>query len=209
MNYAEIKAATIGSASYSNREDQDFIDNFDNMLRIVEARINRYLKTLEMTARATIVTTSGQEYYALPTDFNGMIDLEVKDVLTATKRYTAVYVNPEALNALSTNGISASDNVYYYSIVDNQLQILPTTDLYIIEAIYYVRLTALSNTNENFIAQNNPDAYIYGLLVEINAISKDKESSQIFDGRFKEALAEIKSNDVRKTRGTNMQIQLG
>lgn len=208
MNYAEIKAATIGSASYSNREDQDFIDNFDNMLRVVEARINRYLKTLEMTARATI-TTSDQEYYALPTDFNGMIDLEVKDSLTTAKRYTAVYVSPEALNTLSTNGLSASDNVYYYSIVDNQLQILPTTDLYTLEAIYYVRLTALSDTNENFIAQNNPDAYIYGLLVEINAISKDRDSSQIFDGRFKEALAEIKSNDVRKTRGTNMQIQLG
>jgi hypothetical protein len=209
MNYAEIKAATIGSSSYSNREDQDFIDNFDNMLKVVEARINRFLKTIEMTARATIVTTSGQEYYALPTDFNGMIDLEVKTSLSDSNRYTAMYVAPEVLNSMSTQGITSSGKAYYFSIVDNQLQILPATDLYVIEAIYYVKLTPLTDIANNFIADYNPDTYIYGLLTEINAISKDYESSKGFEDRFKESLNEIRVNDVRKIRGTNMQIQLG
>ncbi len=209
MNYAEIKAATIGSSSYSNREDQDFIDNFDNMLRVTEARINRFLKTLEMTARATIVTTAGQEYYALPTDFNGMIDIEVKTSDTAANRYTATFVNPETLNAISTNGVVSTDNNFYYSIVDNQLQILPTTDLYTIEAIYYVRLTPLATDADNFIGQYHPDCYIYGILSELESMTKNQAAQQQFDARFKATLEEIRANNVRKTRGTNMQIQLG
>lgn len=204
MNYTEIVATAI---AYADRDGSTEVEsNMDNFLRIVEARINKTLKVQEMTARANLVTVADQEYYALPSDFRGMRDIEIRDSLTARARETLQYVSPDVLNAYSGDADSTSPIVY--SIIANQLQIMPPQDSKILEMIYYRKVPALtSSADSNWLSEENPDCYIFGLLVEINSFVKDAEAKVLWEERFMQSVAEIQANDyITRWSGPPMMI---
>lgn len=206
MNYAQILALAL---SYADRTDLEVSNRLDDFLRIVEARVNRTIKTMGMCVRTHTVTIADQEYYALPDDFEGMRDIEVRESSAATKKTTINYMTPEHLNSIS--GLTSTVGTYY-TIVANQLQIVPILEAgKILELIYYRKLIPLSTTfPENWVSLDNPDVYVFGLLVEISAFLKDAISKQLWDERFKEALADIQNNDSsRRWAGTSMKVRVG
>lgn len=206
MNYAEIVALAL---SYADRTDAEVANRVDDFLRVVESRINRVLKTMEMSIRTSTITITDKEYYALPTDFEGLRDIEIRDSASSSYKTTLQYLNPEQLNNIS--GIDGLKGIYY-TIVANQIQIIPIqAPGKVIELIYYRKLIPISTTfPENWLSLYNPDAYVFGLLTEIHSFLKDKESIAMWDARFKEALAEIQFNDTsRRWSGTPMQIRQG
>jgi len=206
MNYSQILVLAL---SYADRTDAEVSNRLDDFLRIVEARVNRTIKTMGMCVRTHAVTVEDQEYYALPADFEGMRDIEVRSSLAYTQKTTLEYMTPEQINHLS-NATSVSG--CYYTIVANQLQIVPILEAgKILELIYYRKLIPLSTTfPENWVSLDNPDVYVFGLLVEISAFLKDAISKQIWDERFKEALADIQNNDSsRRWAGTSMKVRVG
>jgi hypothetical protein len=190
MNYTEITKMAL---SYADRSDTEVTSRIDDFLRVVEARINRRIKTQRMAARTVTIAIAGQEYYALPEDFAGMRDIEVRKTLNATKRTTLSFLTPEQLNQIVN--AEYSGNYVYYTIVANQLQIFPHQDG-IIEMIYYKRLPALSSAdNTNWLSEYNPDTYVFGLLVEISAFVKDPEAAKLWDKRFQDSLDELVYDD--------------
>lgn len=192
MNYADITNLAL---SYIDRiNDTDLIARIPGFLLVVEARINRALKTRQMSARAATPLIDGQEYYALPPDFAGMQDVELRTDLISKDRISLQYATPERMNNLSLGGYSGK--FVFYSIVANQLQVYPVVADKIIEMIYYRRLPPLTAQNDsNWLSDLSPDVYTFGLLVEMNSYVKDAETAVLWDKRFVDALDGIATDD--------------
>jgi hypothetical protein len=206
MNYDEVVSLAL---SYADRKDDEVTSRMDGFLRIVESRANRVLQTQGMEVRSDLATIADTDYYTLPSDYNGMRDIELKDSIDSTSKQTMSYLNPEQMNQ-----VASSSNVtgIYYTILAGQIQIAPIQEAgKVIEIIYYRNLLPLSDAqSENWLSIGNPDAYVFGLLVEISAFTKNAESKMLWDERFREALTEINTDDAdSRWAGTPLQIRLG
>lgn len=189
MNYSEIVSLAL---SYADRSDTEVTSRVDDFLRVVESRATRLMKVQRMVARTATPTVAGQEYYALPTDFGGIRDIEIRDTLASTDRTTLHYLAPEQMNAYA----NSTDTRLYYTIIANQIQIMPTSDNQVLEIVYYRRIPELSSTaTTNWLSETNPDIYVFGLLVEISAFVKDPEAGVMWDRRFNEAITQVTAED--------------
>lgn len=207
MNYNDIINLAL---SYADRKDSGVVDNIDNFIAVAEARINRVLKVRKMSSRAIINTIDGQSYYGLPFDFSSLRNISLK---TTSDDITAVplkYLTPEQINTFSSAETSRT-NVVAYTIVADQLQIIPPQDDKVIEIIYYQTLTNLSiESPSNWLSASNPEVYIFGIMVEISSFVKDGEAKALWDARFKEELSLIIEDDaVSKYSGTLLTIKIG
>jgi len=207
MNYEQVKQAAL---QYADKDKSSHvIANMDTFLRVVESRVNRILKVTKMVTRATVPLLAGQEYYGLPADFAGVRDVEIRTNLTSSDRTTLIYLNPEQMNALS----SKSGVTLAYTIVADQIHIYPAQENKLMEITYYQRLPELSGTSgktENWLSTYQPDAYIFGLLVEISSFLKDMESSQMWEQRFAASIQNIGKDDaVSRWSGTPLTIKVG
>jgi hypothetical protein len=201
MNYTELKALAL---AYSDREDTEVINRIDDFLRVVEARLSRKLKVGEMSTRSITNTIAGDEYYSLPDDFAGLRDIEIKDSITSTEKTTLKYVTPEKSNYYSSVNMPG----IYYTIVANQIQLIPAQQDNIMEVIYYKKLTPLSAAAPtNWLSINFPDCYLFGIMTEICAFVKDSESAKLWDARYVEAITEIEYDD-KMTRWSGPSLQI-
>lgn len=203
MDYADIKTIAL---SYSDRaDDAEVIARLDNFIGIVEARVNRALRVADMSMRATLVAAD-QEYYGLPVDFGGLRDAEYQtaDGVKCTMKYLA----PDLMNVVSNVGSTA---FIYYTIVAGQLQIQPIKDTGTFEIVYYQRIPGLTSGNTtNWLGDDNPDCYIFGLMVEISAFVKNAEAAALWDDRFKGVIAEIEHEDqIIRWSGPSLQTHNG
>ena len=203
MDYSEITSLAL---SYADRTDEEVTSRVDGFLRMVEAEISRNLKVMEMSVRAVLVTSEGQEYYGLPSDFGGIRDVELRDASFSNDIQTMQYLTPEQMN----NAVFYPDAGHYYTIVANQLHVHPKTDQQIIEIVYYQRIPELtSSLPTNWVSDRDPDLYIYGLLVQISAFVKDGEAKAIWQDMFSGVMSRIESNDAKvRWSGTPMQMRV-
>jgi hypothetical protein len=205
MDYQEIIDTAL---SYADRaKDQEVIDRMDGFLRMIEPRINRAFQVRNMSVRAVVVCVDGQEYYGLPSDFNGIRDIEVYPVNEPENKDTLKFLPPEAMNNYQ---VTAGNRAIYYTIIADQFQIKPAqTSANAMEIVYYQNLSELSSSNRsNWVSFYAPDAYVNGLMVEINAFVKDKEAAVLWDSRFMNSLKEIERNDdITRWSGTPLEIR--
>ena len=204
MNYTEIIDMAL---SFADREyHAKIVSRIDNLLRLVESRINRRLKREGLTDQVDIAIIGGTEYYNLPSNFNGISNINIRATAGATTRQTLVYRTVEKLSDYAN--IAETNDVVYYTIVNNKLQIIPTPDGKVIDLIYYIKIPELTSVaTENDISTNDPDCYIFGLLVEINSFVKDKDAAAIWDSRFNAVLDEMNMNDFKhKYLGAQLTI---
>jgi len=138
-----------------------------------------------------------------------MRDIEIRSEYSSRTRSTLKYLNPEQMNDVSQFGSETGQ--VFYTIIANQLQIMPPQDNRVLEMVYYQSIKPLTSlTPINWISQEFPDLYLFGLMVEINAFVKDAESKMIWDQRFKEAIVEIEADDQQsRWSGTPLEIRLG
>ena len=205
MNYDDIKSAAL---QYADKDKASHvIDNIDWFLRVVESRISRTLKISKMTARATLPLLQDQEYYGLPDDFAGVRDVEIRTDLTSRDRTTLRYLSPEQMNTQAANsGVTLS-----YTIIANQIQIFPPQADKLLEIVYYQRIPELKSAAPvNWLSNYNPDAYIFGLLVEISSFLKDDNATQMWESRFQGSISGITHDDaITRWSGTALTIKAG
>ena len=213
MNYADIVSLSL---SYSDRSDLEVTSRVDNFIEIVEARMNRLLETRRMSARSIVATIKDQEYYGLPSNWAGMRDIEIygtaSDPSSAQGRQTLQYLTPEQMNqktGLPTATYSVNSQIYY-TIVANQIQIFPTQDSRTMEIVYYQTVPNLNATDtDNWLSFAAPDAYIFGILVEISAFVKDATTSSLWDNRFLQVMNQISDDDKNdRWSGGTLQVRL-
>jgi hypothetical protein len=140
-------------------------------------------------------------YYALPTDFLGLRDIEIADPSDVRKTTTLHFVTPEQMNLVTSTQNTeqlVSVGAIYYSIVADQLQIFPTSSNLILEVVYYVRVPDLTPTAaNNWVSDDHSDLYLFGVLTEISAWVKDQAATQLWDTRFRAALDDLRQDDAK------------
>lgn len=195
MNYTEIKNMALG---YSDRSDTEITTKMDLFLRMVESRINRALETQTMINTVQTVLVDNVFKYTLPTDFLSIKDIKIVNLGNENYSYPLEMASPERVTTFRLDG---SDQ-RIYAILGNTVQICSNpydADLnLVLEISYYQKLTALDGVNTtNWISTNHPDAYIFGLMVEINSYVKDADATMLWKNRFNSVLSEITSQDMR------------
>lgn len=178
-------------------------------MRIVESKINTALKVGEQSVRSQMPLEAGKEYYPLPCDFGGMRDIEIipKDHASIGGR-TLIYLSPEEMNKVNRKRDHRYHN--YYTIIAGQLQICAPGDDDMLEITYYQLVPPLNeDSDSNWLSDQHPQAYIFGLAAEITAFAKDDVAFQAYDMRFKETLADITQDDaVTRWSGPALRVQV-
>ena len=146
--------------------DRDDLTNFvDDFIDIAEGRHKREIRIREMLSLATLAITDGDRLVDLPTDF---IDLKYFRILnpdtSSYRRYLPklTQLNEHELTGLSTN----REQRPQHFAVHEQIEFDSEADQdYTGEVLYYVGLTALSDSNtSNSLLTKAPDVYLYGAL---------------------------------------------
>lgn len=204
MNYTDITALAL---SYADRTDNEVTNRMSDFTKVVEDRINTMLRVGDMSVRAKLTMTE-DKYYTLPSDFGGLRDIQVYGSDSSGGGRTASYVNPEQMNAIE--GSDANINELFYTIIAQQLQLSGSTTDDVIEIVYYQKLPPLETNTTNWLSVANPNAYVFGLLVEISVFTKDLTAKTEWDARFKETLTLIQNrDDIDRWSGTPLQIKVG
>lgn len=209
MIYSEIIDTALDFADRLN--DPEVSGRMNAFLRIVESKITRALQVQKMTSRTYLATLENYEYYTLPDDFNGIRDVELKDSLDAERRTTLQYLSPEQMNNAQSNRSLINASIYY-TIIADQIQICPPQPAdKILEIMYYKGVRPLSTSfNENWVSKFYPDAYIFGLLTQISAFTKDADALAIWKAQFEQVIAEIEDSDSKvRWSGTALQMRVG
>lgn len=189
--YAELKAA-IGTWLGHDL----FVNSYDDLITLFEARACRDLHVRENTLTATITMTSGEG--PLPSDFisakrvtwmgSSVVDLE--------------YLHPTVLRAMYPSEAQATPR--HYTIEDGNIIVRPVDDTDL-EILYVQRTPAVSSTL-NWLFTKHPDVYLFGALLEAEAFGANDERMPMWKSRVDEAFAEILRQDFN-SRGP-MQIRV-
>ncbi len=194
MNYTEIVDTAL---SYADRQDTETVGKIDMFLRIVEARINRFLATQKMITSVQLPLVTDQTEYQLPNDFQSLHNCYFQSTVNVNVRNPLQLTTPEEYNTF----LNTATSINHYNILGGNIRIdyKPTdTDVvdWTLALEYFSRVIPLSTeVDTNWISEVNPDCYIFGLITEINAFVKDAQSTQFWNERFVAALSEIKLQD--------------
>ncbi|HEV7306418.1 phage adaptor protein [Ensifer sp.] len=160
MSIADYAALLVDAGEYSGRNDIAHL--FPRFVGLAELKLNRALRVSEMEATASINVVDGDA--PLPMDF-----LEARQVLTATGRP----IRAGALQQFSDIGLTGGGTPLGYSIVGNRIKAFPAGS-YGLTVTYYRKIPPLSAVNPtNWLLEQAPDAYLYGLVEEIAIWERD------------------------------------
>jgi hypothetical protein len=195
MNYSELVAVSI---AYADRYDLEVEQNMDNYIIMVEARINRLLKTRKQSARVYTATIADQDYYSLPPDYAGMRDVQLNSdsPLTSHSVSPVSYLSPEIFNRRQNEPYGGC---VYYTVLADQIQIFPkpTEDGQTIEMVYYQKLPPLTALNTtNWLSEDYPDIYLAGITAEIELFAKNYETADGWFERMKISVNELDNTDI-------------
>ena len=208
MNYTDIVDMAL---SYSDREDDEVTTRMDKFIQIVESRINKKLKTSDMSARASIDLTTAdvdQQIFALPPDYGGLRSIKI----VGDEQRTLTYVNPEQLSNRISKGTSGLiGSRVYYNIIGKELHLYPPSNVGSLEITYYQKVPTLtSGAPNNWISDDNPEVYIFGILVEISSFTKDLDAVKVWAVRFDSCIDDVQVDDTEtRWSGTPLQIHVG
>lgn len=181
--YAGLKSSIAG---WLNRDDLTAV--IPDFIALAEADMNSRLRLRSMLTRST--ATLDEAYETLPADFLGMWRVVVND-----DRIRFAPTDLLAQYALDWAG----EAPLYFSIVGDQLQLVPTPTALAtatIEMTYYARPVALSDTNtSNAILAASPAIYLYGSLVQAAPYLGDDARVQTWGQLYSQACDVLQAAD--------------
>jgi len=208
MNYTQLVAVSI---AYTDRYDLEVANNVDNYILLVEARVNRLLKTRKQSARIYTATQDNLEYYSLPPDWSGMRDIQMNSLSPNVEHSVQPmsYLEPESFN---TKRGQPYDGCLYYTVIANQLQVYPIQEAgKTIEMVYYQNVPNLNSIDStNWMSVDQPDIYVAGMTAEIELFAKNYEAADGWTGRMKLAVDELDSADgIERWSGSMLTTRIG
>lgn len=188
--YAELKTAV---ADWLNRSDLTAV--IPSFIALAESHFNQEerLRNQKSIVRAT--ATFNQEYEALPGDYLEMLNL--------TNQTTVPFQKMQFLSLNQWDNFKRDFTTLqvpkYYTIVGNQLQLLPVPGADITaEMVYYAKIPALSDTNTaNWLLTNHPEVYLYGTLIQAAPYLKDDDRIATWNAMLEKTLDNIHQADDR------------
>lgn len=195
MNYTEIKDTALG---YADRSDSEVTSRVDLFMKMVEARVNRRLEIQPMVAFSQTALVDNVFEYTLPNDYLSLKAVKIVNLDNENHSYPLEMGTPERVTTFRLDG----DDHRIYCVIGNTVQICSnpydaTLNL-VLEIAYYQKCPALTSlATTNWVSDNHPDLYVFGLMTEINAFVKDANATMLWEQRFNGVLAEISEQDQR------------
>lgn len=187
--YTELKASI---ADWLVRAD--LTATIPDFISLAEAQIERKLRTRQMIVRSD--ASIDTEYSAVPSDF-----LDTKSLKLNTNPVTPMqFETIESLDQLASR-TNASGKPTYFSIVGNQIRVVPTPDTtYTAELTYYAKLTKLSSSvATNWLLTSSPDIYLYGALLQAAPYLQDDARIAVWSALYQSGLDQLQLADDRST----------
>ena len=175
-------------ADYLNRSDLTAI--IKDWIVLAEAEFNRTLRVREMSVRTRAPLDS--QYVKLPDDFLGMRNIElVTDPVTPLE-----YRNPQNLDNYRSG--DSTGKPLFYTVIQNVIEVAPAPDgEYQLEILYYQKIKPLASNTTNFILENHPDAYIFGVLMQSPVYLGHDERVAVWAGRYQQIINQITTSDEK------------
>jgi len=194
-NYGDLKAEVSAYLFH-----QRFTARYDNLTSLFEADANSRLRVLPMEGMALLTTVNGE--VALPADY--LVWRTVKP--TATPYIDELdYVHPAYLPATQHNRRPP-----LFTIEGDTFKVRPmndSADAY--EFHYYQKIPTLlgSDLNTNWLLTEYPNAYLFGLITESAALSRNQELAQLYKARRDEVFQEIINRYALTTGATSPTVR--
>jgi len=180
----------------------DLTTQIDSFIDLFEAWANRNLRVRQMENEAY---TPAAEFLPLPTDYVGLRDVQVQ----STPRRQLQYVTPEYADMVAADGTTGTPS--YYTIVGNQLRIVPspnTTDD--VRISYWQSVPPLDGTTTtNWLLTEYPDSYLYGSLMHARAYIPDEARSEFIKSSWQSVVTEIQRAGNRSNLGGSLTQRAG
>jgi hypothetical protein len=192
MTYAELQTAI---KDYLQNTETTFVNDLDTIIKQGEERILKIIRLPVFRKNVTGTLTDGNTYLSTPSDF--MDDFSLAIISSSNHSYllrTDVSFIREAYPNSSTEGTPK-----HYALFDDTSFIVgPTPDAdYSAELHYFYRptsITAGASDGTTWLSTNASNALLYACLLEGYIYMKgEPDLLQVYDGRYKEALARLKN----------------
>ena len=204
MNYTELQAAIC---DYTQNFEQDFVANIPVFVQQAEQRIFNTVQFPSIRKNVMGVTSAANKYLSCPNDFLAVYSLAVIDALGNYEFLLNKDVN--FIRQAYPNPTSTAIPKYYAlfgptttsgptPLVTDELTFIlgPTPDaVYNVELHYYYYPESISVAADGrtWLGDNFDTVLLYGSLVEaITFMKGEADMVALYDGKYKEALAQAK-----------------
>jgi hypothetical protein len=188
--YTELKSAV---ADWLNRTDLTAV--IPSFITLAESQFNQdeRLRNKRSIVRAT--ATFNAEYEALPGDYLEMLNLTNETTVPFQKLQ---YISLNQWDDYKRDFITLQVPKYY-TIVGNQIQLLPIPGADITaEMVYYAKITALTDASPtNWVLTNHPEVYLYSTLLQAAPYLKDDDRIGTWNALLEKSLDNIHQADDR------------
>lgn len=189
-SYANLQTAI---ADWLNRSD--LTPAIPTFIMLAEAQISRRLvmagPVRRMMARTAI--TAATEFVDVPDDFMGVRTIYLTECGTTQLQYCT----PDQINQKKAATDCLTGNPRFFAVVGGQYQFFPAPEASVSgEQTYWQRIPALSASNPtNWLLAINPDAYLYGALLQAAPYLKDDDRTTVWGTILQTALSDIVAAD--------------
>ena len=196
--YAELLTA---AANWTGRDD--LTSRIPEFIALFEAKFNRDVRVPQQEKINASFTVDG-EYETVPTDF---VELRAMHLTTSPKRpLTYMPPNQQAEFSSTDSGIPRFVTVTGHTAVDGTMsfRFAPVPDAtYTAVVTYYARLLGLNGTTQttNWLLTNNPDVYLYGVLLEAAVFLTDDPRVPLWVAGYERAMASLQRTNSRARWG--------
>lgn len=184
-NFTDLKTSV---ASWLHRTDLTAI--IPDLITSAESRLNRALRLSQMETEGALVGVVSSPFVALPSTIQTPIALWITNY---NPRDKLTYLQPQDLPYDTATGYPI-----YWTIDGSNIKFNKPLDLaYAITLRYYQRLQLSDAAPTNFLLTNNPDLYLYAVLMESAAYVEDLEKINVWAAKYSAALNEVLNNENR------------
>lgn len=184
--------STLGD--WLNRGDTDYTTQIPTFVALLEAKLNRTLRVIDMEETVALVADPAAD---LPTDFLAVRSLRITD---------GGELEGTSLRALHEAYEDVTGTPAMFAIADGEIHLGPApADEEDLTLVYFQAIPALSADNEtNWLITNHPDIYLFGSLTMAEAFLWNDERIPLWKSALEEALDELRKHGIKKAHGGSL-----
>ena len=177
--------------------ESTLVSNIEIIIQQAEDRILKNVQLPEFRKNVTGSVTQSDQYLAKPTDFLSPYSLAVDNTGYEFLLFKDVNFLREAYPSTTAEGTPR----YYAAFKGDFFILAPTPDqAYAVELHYFYKPASITTGVTTWLGDNAEVTLLYGCLVEAYTFVKgDADMLQVYEARYKEALATTQALSFRNT----------
>ncbi|MCW2405037.1 hypothetical protein M2336_001666 [Sphingobium sp. B1D7B] len=187
-------------ARYMDRDD--LAADIANFVAIVEAEANRVLRTVNQERKAIWAISS--ETFSLPPDFRRLRKIHIEGEPDRPLEEISPVAAP-----MIYDGAQGTPNAYW---IEGRVMTLapPPAEETTFRVTYYVKIEPLTaDSPVNWLMEEHPDIYVWGVLREAAAFIRDPEAYSFAEGRFNGAIVQLQQESRNDRHGGGPLVPVG